>query len=64
MGMKQWTKASKPLDNTPYNVSSKDLKHFMSKLSRQAFDSGRGNITKPNRYEIFHKYRYFSVQDT
>jgi len=44
-GMKQWIKATKPLDDKPYDGSSKGLSHFLSKLSQRALDSGWGSIT-------------------
>ena len=63
-GVKQWAEATKMLDNKPYDGSSKGLAHFLSKLSRQARDSGWGNITKTKGHDIFHKYGLFSIQDS
>jgi len=62
-GMKQWVEATKPLDDKPYDGSSKGLAHFLSKISRRALDSGWGSITKVQGHDIFHRYGLFSVQD-
>jgi len=62
-GMKQWVEATKPLDDKPYDGSSKGLAHFLSKLSCLALDSGWGSITKVQGHDIFHKYGLFNVQD-
>jgi len=63
-GVKQWAEATKMLDDRLYDGSSKGLAHFLSKLSRQARDSGWGNITKTKGHDIFHKYGLFSIQDS
>jgi len=62
-GMKQWIEATKPLDDKPYDGSSKGLSHFLSKLSRRALDSGWGSITKVQGHDIFSKYGLYTVQD-
>jgi len=61
--MNQWTEGTKPLDDKPYNGSSKDSSDFSSKFSCQALDSGWGSITKIQGYDIFHKYGLFSIKD-
>jgi len=62
-GMKQRDKASKPLNDKPYDGSSKGLTHFLSKLSHRALNSGWGSITKVQGHDIFNKYGLLNVQD-
>ena len=63
MGRKQWVDATKPLDDKPYDSSSKGLSHLLSKLSCRALDSAWSSINKVQGHDIFTKYGLYNVQD-
>ena len=63
MGMKQWVKVTKPLDDKPYDGSPKGLSHSLNKLACRAMDSRLGSITEVQGHRIFTKYGLYNVQD-